>query len=87
MFGVLIALLLAVAVAALLQMRTMRAVTVGITERWLPGVELVNKMNAGASDFRMQEYQYVQNTGDRAMALMDKLMGSTLAQFEKDRQA
>jgi methyl-accepting chemotaxis protein len=86
-FGLLTALLLAVVAVALLQMGSMRMVTVDITTNWLPSVEYVNQMNTATSDFRIQEFKHVGNTDDKAMAGIEKAMADVLAKFEKERQA
>jgi methyl-accepting chemotaxis protein len=85
-FGVLVALLLAVAGIALWTMGSMRTSTVEINTNWLPSVERVNKMNTNTSDFRITEFQHVLNTDDKAMAAIEKSMGDTLALFEENRK-
>ena len=86
-FGLIAVLLVAIASAAMLQMGSMRAATSDITENWLPSVELVNKMNTGTADFRVQEYKHVLNTDDNVMAGIEKKLSEVLSEFEKNHQA
>jgi methyl-accepting chemotaxis protein len=86
-FGLIAAFLLVIVSVALLQIGTMRDNTAEITVNWLPSVELVNQMNTGTSDFRIQEYKHVLNTDDAAKAGIEKALNDTLANFEKSHQA
>jgi methyl-accepting chemotaxis protein len=86
-FGMLVAMLLAIAGMALWSMGSMRTSTLEINTNWLPSVERVNKMNTNTSDFRITEFQHVLNTDDKAMAAIEKSMGDTLALFEENRKA
>jgi methyl-accepting chemotaxis protein len=86
-FGFITALLVAIVSTALLQMGVMRADTSEITDNWLPSVEVVNKINTGTSDFRIQEYDHVLNTDDGAMQGIEKAMSDALSQIDKDQLA
>jgi len=85
--GLLLSVLLAVVGMALWQMGQMRSVTRDITGNWLPSVELVNKMNTNASDYRVGEFQHVLNVDPQTMATIEKTMDDTLALFEKNQRA
>ena len=85
--GLLIAMLLAVAGAALLHMGTMRAVTNEINTNWLPSVEAVNQLNTAAANFRVQEYKHVVNTDDKGKSAVERDMSAILATFEKDHHS
>jgi methyl-accepting chemotaxis protein len=85
--GLLLALLLAVVGAALWQMAAMQAVSQSITSNWLPGVERVNQMNTGTSNFRIAEFQHVLNYELRGKAVIEKSMATLLANFEENNQA
>lgn len=86
-FGMLVALLMAVAGLAWLQMATMSEVTHEITANWLPSVSRVNQMNTATSDFRVLEFQHVLNTEDAAMASIERSMAGALATFEEHQRA
>nr|WP_315203554.1 methyl-accepting chemotaxis protein [uncultured Albidiferax sp.] len=80
-FALMLALMLAIAGAALLQMGSMWKSTDQITSNWLPSVEKVNQMNTNISDLRVSELQHVMNTNDLAMASIEKDMAAVLADF------
>jgi methyl-accepting chemotaxis protein len=86
-FGMLVALLMAVAGLAWMQMATMRGVTHEITENWLPSVAHVNQMNTATSDFRVFEFQHVLNTDDAAMAAVERSLAGALATLEEHERA
>jgi methyl-accepting chemotaxis protein len=84
--GLLMALLCGIVVTALLQMKTMNNGTLDITANWLPGVERVDALKVGLSHLRTQETQHVMNTDETAMTNIEKAIGQTLAEFEKNHQ-
>lgn len=86
-FGALVALLMAVAALAWLQMATMREMTQEITGNWLPSVAHVNQVNTATSDFRVLEFQHVLNTDDAAMASIESKMAGVLANLEEHKRA
>jgi len=86
-FGVLIALLLAIAVAAAFQMRSLNAEVKEITGNWLISVERVNRMNTNTSDFRITEMQHVLNTDEQKMAAIEQAMAKVLNEFKQNEQA
>lgn len=85
--GLLMALLCAIVVIALLQMKTMRDGTMDITDNWLPAVERVDAMKAGLSNLRTLETQHVLNTDETAMANIEKTINQALAEFGTTHQA
>ena len=85
--GLLAALLLGLAGLALWQLNLMRASTLEITTNWLPSVELVNKLDASASDVRVAEYSHVLNTEEKAMAGIEKDIAQAKATFDETHAA
>lgn len=85
--GVLMGALVAVAGVALWEMSAMRASTQSITGNWLPSVELVNKVNTNASDFRIQEIQHVMSTDAKEMAALEQEAAKMKAEFDKNHDA
>jgi Four helix bundle sensory module for signal transduction len=86
-FGLLVALLLAMAASASLQMSLMHSDTEEIGAHWLPGMELMNGMNTVSSDLRNADLQHVLNTDAGAKADLEKNQAALVAAFEKDSQA
>ena len=84
--GLLMALLCAIVVIALLQMKTMRDGTMDITDNWLPAVERVDAMKTGLSNLRTLETQHVLNTDETAMGNIEKNINQTVAAFETIHQ-
>jgi methyl-accepting chemotaxis protein len=86
-FGLLVALLLAMAAAASLQMGRMQSDTQAIAAHWLPGVEVMSRMNTISSDLRNADLQHVLHTDEAAKAELEKNQAVLAAAFEKSRQA
>jgi methyl-accepting chemotaxis protein len=83
-FGLLIALLVAIVTVALLQMKTMREVTLDIAEQHLPSVELVNRLKINFANLRIDETQHVMNQEDTGMAKTAKEMEDLLRAVNVD---
>jgi methyl-accepting chemotaxis protein len=86
-FGLLVALLLAMAASASLQMGRMKSDTDEIAARWLPSMELMSRMNAVSSDLRNADLQHVLHTDEAATADLEKSQAALVAAFEKSHQA
>jgi methyl-accepting chemotaxis protein len=85
--GLLAVLLMGLAGLALWQMSLMRASTQEITGNWMPSVELVNKLDADASDLRIAEYAHVLNHDEKEMATIEKEIAATRANFDANHAA
>ncbi len=85
-FALMVAIMLAITAAALLQMATMWKSTHEITANWLPSVEDVNKINTNTSDLRIFEMQHVMNTEEAAMGAIEKDIAGVLAEFDKNEK-
>lgn len=86
-FGLLIALLVVIVTVALLQMKTMREVTLDIAEQQLPSVELVNRLKINFANLRIDETQHVMNQEDTGMAKTAKEMEELLRAINADLSA
>ncbi len=84
-FGVLVAMMVLVVSAALVQMSTMRASAADVDENWLPSVEEVNLLNTAISDYRASELQHVLNTDEAAMAVIEKEMAVIQVRIKDSR--
>lgn len=82
-----VGLLVAVVAIALVQMMTMRNVTLAITSDGLPGVETINTIKTRVSQLRIFETSHVLNIDESVMARIEQTMVSTLDLLEKDQQA
>ncbi len=86
-FGLLIALLVIIVTVALLQMKSMREVTVEIAEGHLPAVDLVNRLGINFANLRIGETQHVMNQDDIGMAKTEKAMNELLTATQADMAA
>ncbi|MDR3369090.1 methyl-accepting chemotaxis protein [Rhodoferax sp.] len=86
-FGLLIALLVVIVTVALLQMKTMREVTLDIAEQHLPSVELVNRLKINFANLRIDETQHVMNQEENGMAKTAKEMEEQLRAVNADLSA
>ncbi len=86
-FAVLVAVLLAVVVAAWLQLAAMGAQTLEISENWLPSVAFVNQLNTGLADERIAELRHVMASDASAMAAHEKDMRQRQAELGKIRRS
>ena len=82
-FAVLAALLVAVAVTALLQMRRMDTLSTDIVGNWLPSVETVNQLRTLSNELRITETAHILNTDDKAMGAIEKSMDDTIKAFDE----
>lgn len=83
-FGLLIALLVVIVSIALLQMKTMHAVTLDIAEQQLPDVELVNRIKINFSNLRIEETQHVMNQEENGMAKTEQAMKERMGAIKTD---
>lgn len=86
-FGLLIALLVVIVSIALLQMKTMHAVTLDIAEQQLPDVELVNRIKINFSNLRIDETQHVMNQEENGMAKTEQAMNERMGAIKTDMAA
>jgi len=86
-FGLLIALLVVIVTVALLQMKTMHAVTLDIAEQQLPDVELVNSIKINFSNLRIDETQHVMNQEENGMAKTEQAMKDRIGAINTDLAA
>ena len=86
-FGLLIALLVVIVTVALLQMKTLREVTLEIAEQHLPSVELVNRLKINFAKLRIDETQHVMNQEENGMAKTAKEMEDILKSVNADLSA
>ena len=84
-FGVLVAIMVLVVSAALVQMATMRASAADVDNNWLPSVEEVNLLNTAISDYRATEMQHILNTDDVAKNNIEKDLESIQARIKTSR--
>ena len=84
-FGLLVAILVLVVSAALVQMATMRASASEVDSMWLPSVEEVNLLNTAISDYRATEMQHILNTDDAAKTNIEKDLESIQARIKTSR--
>ncbi|MGV8823259.1 methyl-accepting chemotaxis protein [Methylibium petroleiphilum] len=84
-FGLLLALMLALAGFSLLQMSTMHHSTEEISGNWLPSVEVINKLNTNTSDFRIAQMEHVLNTDPAAMDRIESAQKAVLEDLERNR--
>nr|WP_315848812.1 methyl-accepting chemotaxis protein [uncultured Rhodoferax sp.] len=84
-FGVLVAIMVLVVSAALVQMATMRASAADVDNNWLPSVEEVNLLNTAISDYRATEMQHILNTDDVAKTTIEKDLESIQARIKTSR--
>jgi methyl-accepting chemotaxis protein len=84
-FGLLVAILVLVVSAALVQMATMRASAADVDNNWLPSVEEVNLLNTAISDYRATEMQHILNTDDVAKNNIEKDLESIQARIKTSR--
>jgi len=80
-FALMVAMLLALAAAGLLQMATMWRQTENVTADLLPSVAVLGTMNSAASDFRITEFQHVVNRSSPGKAKVEKVMAKQLESF------
>ncbi|WP_326494829.1 methyl-accepting chemotaxis protein [Roseateles hydrophilus] len=85
--GVMLALLLALAAVALVQMQSMRTQTHEVTDNWLPSVSLTNQLNTATAEYRLAETGHVLATNDAGMAAKNQQMATALAAVDKVRAA
>ncbi len=84
-FGLLVAIMVLVVSAALVQMATMRASAADVDNNWLPSVEEVNLLNTAISDYRATEMQHILNTDDVAKNNIEKDLESIQARIKTSR--
>ncbi|OYQ42626.1 methyl-accepting chemotaxis protein, partial [Rhodoferax sp. TH121] len=84
-FGLLVALMVVVVSAALVQMAAMRASAADVDQNWLPSVEEVNLLSTAISDFRATEMRHVLSTDETYMATIEKDLEAIQARIKQSR--
>jgi len=86
-FGLLLAVLMGVVLAAWLNMARMNTATVDLSDNWMPSIVQTSNMNNAAEDVRIFEFQHLLNDDEAHMAVIEKQLSTALADFEKAHQA
>lgn len=84
-FGVLLALMVALGTVALMQLANIRNQVDLITDNWIPSLQAANAINTAMSDFRLAQLERLDATSDSTKAAMDENLAKTAAALDEQQ--